>query len=82
MPGCGSRVHRTNYALRVWGISRQDLAALGAAIKSVPPSALLQAAALFGVNTLLKAVRWQRMLGAQRLHLPLPVAMAAGNVAD
>ena len=63
--------------LLAWVISRQDLRALGAALVSVPPGALLRAAALFATNVLLKAVRWQRMLIAQQLALPMPIAVAA-----
>jgi len=63
--------------LLAWVISRQDLAALGAALEAVSPVALLEAAGLFGLNLILKSVRWQRMLQAQRLPLPLPVAVAA-----
>lgn len=65
------------FVLLGWVISRQDLPALGRAFASVPPLALLQAAGLFGLNVLLKSVRWQRMLTAQALPLPLPVAVAA-----
>jgi len=77
----GSRVRRylplLGLLLFAWVISRQNLPALGAALAAVRPGALLQAAGLFGLNMLLKSVRWHRMLQAQRLPLPLPVAMAA-----
>ncbi len=64
-------------ALLAYVISKQDLPALGAAFATVSPAALLEASALFALNLALKSVRWQRMLGAQRLPLPLPVAIAA-----
>src|SRR5436190_7417597 len=60
-----------------WLISRFDLRGLGAAFASVRTSAIASAAALFSVNMLLKAFRWQRMLQAQDLHLPTKTAVAA-----
>jgi uncharacterized protein (TIRG00374 family) len=63
--------------LLVWLLSRFDLRALGAALLRVEPWAVAQAALLFSVNLLLKSLRWQRMLGAQGLRLPTPVAVAA-----
>ena len=60
-----------------WLISRFDLRGLGAAFASVRTSAIVTAAALFSVNMMLKAFRWQRMLQAQDLHLPTKTAVAA-----
>jgi uncharacterized membrane protein YbhN (UPF0104 family) len=60
-----------------WLISRFNLRGLGAAFTSVSTSAIATAAAMFSVNMLLKAFRWQRMLQAQDLHLPTKTAVAA-----
>jgi uncharacterized membrane protein YbhN (UPF0104 family) len=60
-----------------WLLSRFDLRALGRAFASVSASALLTAFGLFSANIVLKALRWKRMLSAQRLDLPTPVAIAA-----
>ena len=60
-----------------WLLSRFDLRALGRAFASVSAGAALSALGLFSANILLKSFRWQRMLSAQRLHLPMPVAVAA-----
>jgi uncharacterized protein (TIRG00374 family) len=63
--------------LLAWVISRQDLHALRAAFTTIQTAALLQAAGMFSLNMALKSLRWQRMLDAQKLRLPLPVAVAA-----
>jgi hypothetical protein len=63
--------------LLAWLLSRFDLRALGAALLSVEPWAVVQSALLFSSNLLLKSLRWQRMLSAQDLQLPARVAVAA-----
>jgi uncharacterized membrane protein YbhN (UPF0104 family) len=79
--GLASRVRRylpwLGIGLLVWVLSRFDLHALGQAFGRVRASIVLQAAALFAVNLVLKSVRWQRMLAVQGLYLPARVAIAA-----
>lgn len=58
-------------------LSRQDWSALGGAFARLGARPLAEAALLFGANAALKSVRFQRMLLAQRLVLPLPVAVAS-----
>lgn len=63
--------------LLAWILSRQDWAALSRAFARLGPRPIAEAALLFGGNALLKSVRFQRMLLAQGLTLPLPVAIAS-----
>ncbi len=58
-------------------LSRQDWSALSSAFARLGPRPIVEAALLFGANAALKSVRFQRMLLAQRLVLPLPVAVAS-----
>ncbi|HKP63772.1 MAG TPA: lysylphosphatidylglycerol synthase transmembrane domain-containing protein [Polyangiales bacterium] len=60
-----------------WILSRMDGAAMRHALGSVSAGALLMAAAAFSANLFLKAWRWQRLLQAQRIELPLRVSLAA-----
>jgi len=60
-----------------WILSRQDWSTLGGAFARLGPRPIAEAALLFGANAALKSVRFQRMLLAQRLVLPLPVAVAS-----
>jgi uncharacterized protein (TIRG00374 family) len=58
-------------------LSRQDWSALSGAFARLGARPIAEAALLFFANTALKSVRFQRMLLAQRLLLPLPVAVAS-----
>jgi uncharacterized protein (TIRG00374 family) len=61
----------------VWVLSRLDSSALASAFGRVTWLTVASAAALFGVNTGLKVVRWQRLLHAQSIELPYRVALPA-----
>ena len=63
--------------LLAWILSRQDWSALSSAFSRLGPRPIAEAALLFSANAALKSVRFQRMLLAQRLVLPLPVAVAS-----
>jgi uncharacterized protein (TIRG00374 family) len=58
-------------------LSRYDLPKLWAALLRIDPWIVVEAVLLFSANMLLKSFRWQRMLTAQNLYLPAPVAVAA-----
>src|ERR1700741_2724308 len=60
-----------------WVLSRLDLSGMGAALRQIAPSAVVIACALFAVNYFVKALRWQRLLAAQGIHLPGRVTFAA-----
>jgi uncharacterized protein (TIRG00374 family) len=79
---------RARSALRTWLpllglgllayiLSRQEWSELSAAFARLGPRPIAEAALLFGCNALLKSVRFHRMVLAQKLPLPLPVAMAS-----
>jgi hypothetical protein len=65
------------FAFLAWLLSRLDLRAIGHACANLAPGAVLSCALLFSLNLALKALRWQRMLVAQGIALPLRVAVAA-----
>ncbi len=62
--------------LLVWVISRLDHAAMGAALERVSGSFVLMAALVFGINVIIKAVRWRRLLDGQGITLKWGVAVA------
>ena len=65
------------FVLLGWVLSRLDLSGMGAALGRIAPSAVVIACALFAVNFFVKALRWQRLLQAQGIHVPGRVTFAA-----
>ncbi|HEX7479522.1 MAG TPA: lysylphosphatidylglycerol synthase transmembrane domain-containing protein [Polyangiales bacterium] len=60
-----------------WVLWRMDLPAMGRALGRVSVDTVLLASGSFCANLLLKAYRWQRLLAAQGIRIPLRVAVAA-----
>lgn len=60
-----------------WVLWRMDLPAMGRALGKVSVATIVLASASFCANLLLKAYRWQRLLAAQGILIPLRVALAA-----
>lgn len=65
------------FVFLAWVLSRLDLRAIGHACAHLSPRAAALCALLFSLNLVVKVLRWQRMLVAQGLALPLPIAAAA-----
>lgn len=77
----GLRVRRflplIGLALLAWILSKLDGAATMAAFARVSWPTIALAATSFLINLVLKAARWWRLVNAQELPLPWPVALAA-----
>ena len=65
------------FVLLGYVLSRQDYTALGRAFARLSALTIAEAALFFFANALLKSIRFQRMLLAQQLPLPMPVAIAS-----
>lgn len=63
--------------LLIWLLSRLDLGEMAGALGRVTASTLVLSSGAFTINTLIKALRWHRMLIAQGIALPSRVTLAA-----
>jgi uncharacterized protein (TIRG00374 family) len=63
--------------LLIWLLSRLDLGEMGRALGRVTAGTLVLSSGAFTINTLIKALRWHRMLIAQGIALPSKVTLAA-----
>lgn len=63
--------------LLIWLLSRLNLGDMGQALSRVTIGTLVLSSGAFTINTLVKALRWHRMLAAQGIALPPKVTLAA-----